>query len=104
MKMMIKLYLVSKSIHRYLVLIISALTILMAGTGTMLKYSWMSGALGLNQAMIRFLHNNLSVVFTITLICMMVTGIIMYIFPLLKKRAPTQVGPSEDKPQISPNP
>ena len=85
---MIKPYLLSKSVHRYLVVIISVLTILMAGTGIMLKYGWLSKMLRLDQGMIRFLHNNLSVVFTVALVFMMISGIIMYIFPLVRKGSP----------------
>jgi hypothetical protein len=83
---MTKLYLFSKSIHRYLVLIVSTLTILMAGTGIMLKYLFLPMALGFDPGTVRYIHNQLSVLFTIALVLMMLTGIIMYIFPLLKKK------------------
>jgi hypothetical protein len=79
---MTKLYLVAKSIHRYLVIIITVLTILMAGTGIAIKYN-----VGIfDLPLTRYIHNNLSVVFTVALILMMLSGIIMYVFPLIRNR------------------
>lgn len=79
--MMIKLYLLAKKIHRFLVLIITALAFVMAGTGAMMGFSW--APFGMNLAKARYVHNQLSVVFTIVLALMVITGIAMYLLPYL---------------------
>ncbi len=84
---MTKLYLLAKKIHRFLVLIITAITVIMAWTGVMIKYSWTP--FGASLAKARYIHNQLSVIFTLTLLLMAVTGIAMYLLPyLIKRRGP----------------
>jgi len=83
---MIKLYLFSKAVHRYLVIIMTVIALVMAGTGTVLKYKFLGDKLGLNIGMISFIHGSFSVLFTIILFLMIVSGIIMYIFPLVKNK------------------
>jgi hypothetical protein len=81
-----KLYILSRKIHRILVMIISVIGILMAITGVILKYPFISKNLSfLDLGLIRYLHNNLSPYFTIVFLLMSITGIFMYLFPLLKK-------------------
>lgn len=79
-----KLYLLSRQIHRFLVLVISTLTVLMAGTGLMLKYAqFFSKYLPfIDLGMARYVHNNLSPYFTGTLVLMAATGLYMYFFTL----------------------
>jgi hypothetical protein len=77
-----KLYLWSKQIHRLTMFITSALVLVMAGTGMLLKYPIIS-----DTGLIRRIHNNLSPIFGGALFIMMITGIYMYVFPLLKKRS-----------------
>jgi exosortase/archaeosortase len=79
---MIKLYLFSKKIHRILVLLIILMTLVMIITGVALKYQINFFDLGL----FRFIHNNLSPLFSIILILMILTGSVLYIFPLLKRK------------------
>jgi hypothetical protein len=81
---MIKLYLLAKKIHRFLVLIIIAMMAIIVWTGVMMKYSW--APFGTNLAKARYIHNQLSVVFTIVLALMAITGIAMYLLPFLIKR------------------
>lgn len=90
---MTNLYILSRKIHRILVIIITFLTVLMAGTGTVLKYSFVAAKLTfIDLGLIRYIHNQISPFFTITLVFMMLTGIFMYIFPLLKKKpSPPQI-------------
>jgi hypothetical protein len=84
---MTKLYLYAKLIHRILVVVITFLTILMAGTGTAIKYSeFFSSFPFINITFSRYMHNQLSIIFTIVLVCMATTGIIMYLFPIFRKR------------------
>ena len=84
---MINLYVLSRKIHRILVLIISVIGLLMAGTGIMLKYTFISERLTfIDLGLIRFLHNNLSPYFAIVFFAMFITGLFMYLFPLLQKK------------------
>jgi hypothetical protein len=65
-----------------MVLIITALVLVMAGTGTMLKF----GSFGLaDLGMVRYIHNNLSPFLTLVLVVMIVTGGAMYLTPWLVK-------------------
>lgn len=77
-----KLYLFAKKIHRFLVLLISTIGILMAGTGILLKYK----PDFINLGSVRLVHNSLSPYFALVFLGMMITGLIMYIFPLIQKR------------------
>lgn len=83
-----KLYLLSKSVHRYLVLIISVWTLVMAGTGTIMKYESIGESMNIDAGLVRYLHDNVSIFFTATLVLMMTSGIIMYFVPvILRSRA-----------------
>lgn len=84
---MIKLYLLSKKIHRILVLIISVIGILMAITGIILKYTFIATKFTfVDLGSVRFVHNNLSPVFSIVFLGMLATGLIMYLFPVLRNK------------------
>ena len=85
---MIGTYLLSKKIHRLLVLLMLFLTLIMAGTGIMLKYlSFFDRHFHfIDLGLVRYLHNNLSIVFTIVLLLMALTGTIMYFIPYIQSR------------------
>ena len=83
---MIKLYLFSKKIHRILVIVIITLGIIMSVTGTTLKYPFFARLFNLDLGLIRQLHNNLSPFFVVVLLLMSLTGLMMYSYPLLRKR------------------
>lgn len=83
---MTKLYLFSRMIHRVLVLIILVSTFIMTTTGIILKFNSLADFLQIDLAMIRFIHNNFSIVFSLVLFLMMLTGVVMYIYPLLRKK------------------
>ncbi len=84
---MANLYVLSRKIHRVLVLMISVIGLLMAVTGIFLKYTFISEKLTfIDLGLIRFLHNNLSPYFVIVFFGMLVTGLFMYLFPLMQKR------------------
>ncbi|VVA43985.1 conserved hypothetical protein [Candidatus Roizmanbacteria bacterium] len=84
---MTNLYLLSRKIHRLLVLIIAVIGVLMAGTGTLLKYTFISEKLTfIDLGLIRFLHNNLSPYFAIVFLGMLITGLFMYIFPFTRNK------------------
>ncbi|NMB84104.1 hypothetical protein GYA28_02335 [Candidatus Roizmanbacteria bacterium] len=76
---MIKLYLFSKKIHRVLVMAVVFLGSIMGITGLILKYHLS------DYGLIRWLHNQLSLFFGLVFFVMLVTGIVMYIFPLTKR-------------------
>lgn len=77
-----KLFIFSRKLHRFFVLIIFAMILIMAGTGLMLKYYWQP--FGLDLRMIRSLHNQMSGIFTIVLSLMALSGIYMYFFPYIQ--------------------
>lgn len=85
---MTKIYLYARTIHRFLVIIISFLTLIMAGTGIILHQSSEGESLPkfIDVNLARYIHNQLSILFTIILILMALSGIVMYIYPLLKKK------------------
>lgn len=82
---MIKLYLFSKSLHRLAMFALIILTILMGITGLYLKYSWLNKLLPFDLTLLRYIHNEMSPYFTVALTVMMITGIVMYVFPLLRR-------------------
>ncbi|NTU73303.1 hypothetical protein HGB07_03995 [Candidatus Roizmanbacteria bacterium] len=82
-------YLWSKKIHRVLMFVISITTIIMGTTGILLKYSFVTTKFlpFIDLGAMRYVHNNVSPLFTILLVTMAVTGIYMYFYPILQKRA-----------------
>jgi len=81
------LYLFAKKIHRFLVILISTIGILMAGTGTLLKFTVISEKLSfVDMEQVRLIHNNLSPYFTAVFLGMLITGLIMYFYPMLKNK------------------
>lgn len=87
---MTKIYLLSKKIHRLLVIILTSITLVMAGTGLMLEERevWF----GLDLGMMRFIHNKLSVPFTIVLSLMILSGLFMYFYPFYVRRKHENTG------------
>jgi len=79
---MTKIYLWSKKIHRILVIVITFMTLIMAGSGLLLKYnSWANNLPFLDLGVMRYVHNNLSVLFAIVLGFMILTGSVLYFYP-----------------------
>lgn len=83
---MIKLYVFSKSIHRILALIMVVSTFIMAGTGLIMKYNILSKFFNLDLGLVRFVHNNFSIVFATVLFFMMLTGLVMYLYPIVRRK------------------
>ena len=75
-------YALYRKIHRLLVLVVTAGTLMMSVTGIMLKYPVLGG----NLSLMRSLHNQLSVFFTIVLGLMAFSGAMMYFLPILAQR------------------
>jgi len=84
------IYLFAKKIHRLLVWAVVIFGLLMMGTGLILKYPKFGEVLGLDWEPVRYLHNQLSTYFAIVLAIMILTGLVMYIYPLLKQRSNKQ--------------
>ncbi|EKE14875.1 MAG: hypothetical protein ACD_12C00259G0005 [uncultured bacterium] len=80
------LFLFSKKIHRFLVIFIAIIGIIMSVTGILLKYTFIAAKFTfIDLELIRFIHNNLSPIFALVFLGMLITGLIMYIFPLIRK-------------------
>lgn len=91
-----KLYAFCRRLHRLLVVIMLSLGLSMIGSGLLLKYPVAAARLfrGIDLALIRFLHNQLSVIFTVVLICMSLTGIVLFLYPkwIRGRSLPTSAG------------
>lgn len=84
------LFLWSKKIHRYLVLLMVILGIVMMGSGYMMKQN---SYLILSPGGIRSVHNTASLFFSIILGVMIITGLYLFLFPYLpvnKEEQPPQ--------------
>lgn len=81
------LYLLAKKIHRMLVFVIIVVGFTMSLTGILLKYSFLATKFDfIDLGQVRYLHNNLSPFFSVVLILMILTGIVMYLFPLTRNK------------------
>jgi len=87
-KKMINLFLFSKKIHRYLVIIIISLGLLMTTSGVLLKFPEIASnyLTFINMGFVRYIHNQLSTYFGIALFLMTLTGTWMYFYPMWKQR------------------
>lgn len=83
---MIKLYLWTKTLHRIFLYLASYLIIFMSFTGIILKYPFFSRFTFLDLGLLRSLHNEFSIYFVVSLGVMMITGIYMYLFPILRRK------------------
>lgn len=82
------IYLLFRKIHRVLVLLITFSTLLMTFTGIILKYPRITNTIPLNLVSVRNLHNLASPFFSIVLVLMMISGIVMYFYPIwIKKKS-----------------
>ncbi len=81
------MYLWCKKIHRYLVLIMTILGLLMGATGYMMHENTY---ILLPAGQVRTLHNNFSITFAVVLGIMTITGLYLFIFPYLKAKQPPQ--------------
>lgn len=84
-----KLYLWSKIIHRILVISIVLLSLVMMTTGLLIKNFRIAAALQIDVTAVRYVHNSMSTFFSIALVCMVTTGLIMYLTLLLKRKKTT---------------
>lgn len=80
-----KLLVWSRSFHRILVIPAFVLTIVMSISGLLLK-SELGNFDSVNYGLVREMHNKLSVIFTVLLLLMSITGTLLYILPLIRMR------------------
>ena len=97
--MLNKLYIWSRKLHRLFLFAVVALTLIMGTTGLLMKYTWLGAGLNIDQGLIRYIHNQLSVYFAIVLAVMISTGLFMYIFPFLARSRANRQQRSSDKSQ-----
>lgn len=77
-----KTYLASRKIHRLLVVFVTVLGLVMAGTGTVMRFpSLLPQGVG---AMVE-IHETVSVFFAAILVLQIITGLVLYVFPLIRK-------------------
>ena len=69
-------------------MVITALGLIMAVTGLLLKYSLFASTYlkFINLGLVRYLHNQLSPLFALVLFAMILTGGFMYLFPWLNQK------------------
>lgn len=82
-----KWFLYSKQIHRICMFITILLGVIIMPTGILLNYSFLYSYFSfINPGNVRQIHAFVSPYFSISILIMMITGVIMYIFPLFKKK------------------
>jgi hypothetical protein len=83
---MSKIFIWSKTIHRLFLYITTFLVFFMSISGILSKFIFFNSLPFIEIGLIRKLHNDLSIYFVLSLTVMMITGLYMYIFPLLQNR------------------
>ncbi|OGK20188.1 hypothetical protein A2866_01650 [Candidatus Roizmanbacteria bacterium RIFCSPHIGHO2_01_FULL_39_8] len=83
---MSSLYLLCKKIHRITMFIAVILILIMSFTGTFMKFPFLLAYFGLfTIAQLTQWHSLFSPYFALTILIMLVTGVFMYLYPILKK-------------------
>jgi len=75
-----------RKVHRVLVLVMTFSVLLMTITGILLKYPEIPFWLHIDPVFVRSLHNGASPFFTIVLLLMMISGLVMYFYPIWRSR------------------
>lgn len=85
---MTNIYQLSRKVHRYLVIIIISLGLLMIISGVLLKYPKITidYLTFIDLGFVRFIHNQISTYFGIVLFIMILTGAWMYFYPMWQQR------------------
>lgn len=90
---MSNIYLTSKKVHRFLVISIVILALIMSLTGMLLKFPQIAAVftfISLSSA--RNLHSQVSFFFSLCLFLMAASGLILYLYPFyLKQRNQTKI-------------
>jgi cytochrome b subunit of formate dehydrogenase len=78
-------YLISKRIHRIIVFPLVILMLIMSLSGMVLKFPRVLG-FAVNPSFASYVHNQVSVFFSALLFGMAITGLVLYLYPIIKKR------------------
>ncbi len=73
-------YLIARDLHRLLMWATIVVVAIMGMTGIFLKFPIIANRLGLDLDLIRFLHSNFSLVFSLVMILMAGSGVVMYFY------------------------
>ncbi len=76
-----KVYRYARMVHRYLVIIVLLLGLFMMITGICM---YAGQYLGFDPVTVRYIHHNISILFSVVLGGMMITGSYLFIFPYLR--------------------
>lgn len=91
---LITLFQWSKSLHRLALFGVVGLAAIMGLTGMLLKFPKAARFLpGVDLNLVRYLHNEFSLYFSLFLITMILTGLYMYWYPWYAKRRASQKVP-----------
>lgn len=81
-----QLYIYARMMHRLLVLVMVVLTLIMAITGSMMKYPLAVRLIFfLDPVFARYIHNMISPFFSFALLGMAATGLYMYFYPMIRR-------------------
>ena len=83
------IYLQVRKTHRVLVLVMMVSTLIMSITGMFMKYPGVAKALSVDPRFVNSLHSATSPFFSIILLTMMISGAVMYFYPVLNRRKKT---------------
>lgn len=81
-----KIYIVSRMVHRVLVLAVTFSALIMTVTGFLMKFPKTAKLFNVGSDRLRFIHSNFGVIFLIILFLMTLTGLIIYFYPLSRKK------------------
>lgn len=85
---MIKLFIFAKKLHRITMYSTVLLIFIMGISGTIMKFEDFFEQFDfINLRILKYIHSEMSIYFSIALAIMTISGVYMYIFPLLKKKS-----------------
>lgn len=79
-------YQLARTVHRYSMFGFLIAAVLMGTTGFFLKFTFIADKLKIDLTLVRYLHNQMSLVFSIFLFLMALFGLTMYLYPILKSK------------------
>jgi uncharacterized iron-regulated membrane protein len=79
-------YQLARAVHRYSMFGFLIAAVVMGTTGFFLKFTFIANKLNIDLALMRYLHNQMSLFFSIFLFLMALSGLTMYLYPILKNK------------------
>jgi uncharacterized iron-regulated membrane protein len=80
------LYQLARNVHRYSMFGFLIAAMVMGTTGFFLKFTFIANKLNIDLVLMRYLHNQMSLFFSISLFLMAFSGLTMYLYPILKSK------------------